>query len=68
MLTATSRIIRYNKRTECSETAYQVKVTTVTMPMRDVCYSMSMSYDSLIYDIFYFGISVPNSIAQKKTC
>ena len=39
MVAATTRMIRYNKRTECSETAYQVKVTSAGMLMCYACYS-----------------------------
>ena len=43
MVDATARMIRYNKRTECSETAYQVKLTTAAMLMRYAYHSMSMT-------------------------
>ena len=65
MLAATTRMIRYNKRTEFSETAYQVKVTTAGMLMCYACYSMTETGSFTIF--FYFGIWVPNMIAHKLT-
>ena len=64
MVAATTRMIRYNKRTECSETAYQVKVATAGMLMCHACYSMSL-IGSFTIPIFNFGIQVTNMIAQK---
>ena len=49
MLAATARMIRYNTRKECSEIAYQVKVTAAAMLMHYACYSMSMTVSFTIF-------------------
>ena len=43
MLAATTSMIRYNKRKECSENAYPVKVATASMLMSYDYYCMSLT-------------------------
>ena len=63
MVAATTRMIRYNKRAECSENRIPSKSNKCRHA--DVLCLLFYVSDRFIYDIFNFGIRVPKMIAQK---
>ena len=67
LVDAIARTIRYNKRTECSETAYKVKVTTAAILIRYTCYVMSMTVSFTIFLLRYLGAKYDSPETKKHT-